>query len=139
VVSGAFVLLAVSLASVPYLGTEFTPKLDGGYMLIESRRIPRVSLAQGRVVSTDVERTLRRFPEVQSVVTNLGRPQEATETMALNQGDVYVTFKPKSEWRAKSLDDLIPRFDSALAEIPGLDYEFSAPMAMRLDEVVSGV
>jgi len=139
VVSGAFVLLAVALASVPYLGTEFMPKLDEGYMLIESRRIPSVSLAQGMVVSTDVERTLRRFPEVQSVVTNLGRPQEATETMALNQGDVYVTFKPKSEWRAKSLDDLIPRLDSALAEIPGLDYEFSAPMAMRLDEVVSGV
>src|SRR4029079_10653158 len=100
-----FVLLAVALASVPYLGTEFMPKLDEGYMLIESRRIPNVSLAQGMVVSTDVERTLRRFPEVQSVVTNLGRPQEATETMALNQGDVYVTFKPTSEWRSRTSAD----------------------------------
>ncbi len=139
VVGGAGVLLIAALASVPYLGTEFMPKLDEGYLLIESRRIPSASLAQGMVVSADVERTLKRFPEVQSVVTNLGRPQEATETMALNQGDVYVTFKPKSEWRARSLDELIPRMDSALAEIPGLDYEFSAPMAMRLDEVVSGV
>jgi heavy metal efflux system protein len=139
VVGGALVLLLVALASVPYLGTEFMPKLDEGYLLIESRRIPSVSLTQGMVVSTDVERTLKRFPEVQSVVTNLGRPQEATETMALNQADVYVMFKPKSEWRARSLDELIPRMDSALAEIPGLDYDFSAPMAMRLDEVVSGV
>ncbi len=139
VVGGAGVLLIAALASVPYLGTEFMPKLDEGYLLIESRRIPSASLAKGMVVSADVERTLKRFPEVQSVVTNLGRPQEATETMALNQGDVYVTFKPKSEWRARSLDELIPRMDSALAEIPGLDYEFSAPMAMRLDEVVSGV
>lgn len=139
VVGGAVALLAVALASVPYLGTEFMPKLDEGYLLIESRRIPSVSLGQGMAISSDVERTLKRFPEVQSVVTNLGRPQEATETMALNQADVYVMFNPKSQWRARSLDELIPRMDSALAQIPGLDYDFSAPMAMRLDEVVSGV
>jgi cobalt-zinc-cadmium resistance protein CzcA len=59
--------------------------------------------------------------------------------MALNQADVYVTFKRKSAWHARSLDELIPRMDSALADIPGLTYDFSAPMAMRLDEVISGV
>ena len=139
VVTVAVSLLALSLASVPLLGTEFMPKLDEGYMLIESRRIPSASLPQGAAISSDVERTLRKFPEVQSVVTNLGRPQEATETMALNQADAYVTFNPKSQWRDRSLDGLISRMDSALAEIPGLDYDFSAPMAMRLDEVVSGV
>lgn len=139
VVSVAVGLLAIALGSVPFLGTEFMPKLDEGYMLIESQRIPSISLAQGMVVSAEVERTLKRFPEVRSVVTNLGRPQEATETMALNQADVYVTFNPKSRWREHSLDELIPRLDSALAQIPGLDYEFSAPMAMRLDEVISGV
>ncbi|MGH7616959.1 MAG: efflux RND transporter permease subunit [Gemmatimonadaceae bacterium] len=139
VVAGAGLLLAAALSSVPFLGTEFMPRLDEGYMLIESRRIPSASLGQGMAISADVEHTLMRFPEVQSVVTNLGRPQEATETMALNQADVYVMFNPKSAWKAPSLDELIPRMDSALAEIPGLDYEFSAPMAMRLDEVVSGV
>jgi cobalt-zinc-cadmium resistance protein CzcA len=139
VVAGAAALLAIALATIPYLGTEFMPNLDEGYLLIESRRIPSASLAQGVAISTEVERTLKRFPEIQSVVTNLGRPQEPTETMALNQADVYVMFKPKSEWRARSLDELIQQMDSALAEIPGLDYDFSAPMAMRLDEVVSGV
>jgi cobalt-zinc-cadmium resistance protein CzcA len=139
VFGSAIGLLVISLGSVPFLGTEFMPKLDEGYMLIESRRIPSVSLAQAMTVSGEVERTLKHFPEVMSVVTNLGRPQEATETMALNQADVYVTFRPKEQWKAKSLDALIPRMDSALAQIPGLDYDFSAPMAMRLDEVVSGV
>jgi len=139
VVMGAVALLIGAVVSVPYLGTEFMPKLDEGYLLIESRRIPSTSLAQGVVVSTEVERTLKRFPEVRSIVTNLGRPHEATETMALNQGDVYVTLTPKAEWRTGSLDALTERMDSALAEIPGLDYEFSAPMAMRLEEVVSGV
>ena len=84
VAGSALGLLAIALASVPFLGTEFMPKLDEGYLLIESRRIPSVSLASGTAISTEVERTLKKFPEVQSVVTNLGRPQEATETMALN-------------------------------------------------------
>ncbi len=139
VVAGAATLLLVALASVAYLGSEFMPKLDEGSLLIETRRIPSTSLPQGVLVSSEVERTLRRFPEVQGVVTNLGRPQEATETMALFLGDVYVTFTPRSAWKAHSIDGLIARMDSALAEIPGLEYEFSAPMRMRLGEVVSGI
>ncbi len=139
VIGTAVLLLAIALGSVPFLGTEFMPKLDEGYLLLETRRLPSVSLPQGLSVSAEVERTLRRFPEVASVVTNLGRPQEATESMALNQADVYVLFAPRSQWRERSLDALIPKMDSALSEIPGLDYEFSAPMRMRLDEVISGV
>jgi cobalt-zinc-cadmium resistance protein CzcA len=139
VIGAAVALLVAALATVPFLGTEFMPKLDEGYLLIETRRAPSASLAQGTAVSADVERTLREFPEVRSVVTNLGRPHEATETMALNQADVYVMFTPKRQWRVRSLAELIPKMDSALSQIPGLDYDFSAPMAMRLDEVISGV
>jgi len=139
VVAATVGLFAVALISVPFLGTEFMPKLDEGYLLIETRRIQSASLPHGIAVSEDVERTLRKFPEVQNVVTNLGRPHEATETMALHQGDVYVVMTPKSQWQARSLDELIARMDSALSEIPGLVFEFSAPMRMRLDEVISGV
>ncbi len=139
VVGGSIALLVVTLVAVAFLGTEFMPKLDEGYLLLESRRIPSASLPFGISVSQDVERTLLKFPEVASVVTNLGRPHEATETMALNEGDVYVQFTPRRAWRARSLDALIPQIDSALSDIPGLDFEFSAPMRMRLDEVVSGV
>jgi heavy metal efflux system protein len=139
VAAAAAVLLVAALGSVPYLGSEFMPKLDEGYLLIENFRVPSAGLSQGSAVSTQVERTLLRIPEVQSVVTNLGRPQEATEAMALTEADSYVLFKPQREWRAGSLDAIIVGMDSALAEIPGLEYEFSAPMRMRLDEVVSGV
>lgn len=139
VVGIALGLLAVALGSMPFLGSEFMPKLDEGSMLIETRRVPSTSLPQGVSVSEEVERTLRKFPEVSSVVTNLGRPHEATETMALYQADVYVGLKAKREWRNRSLDKLIEEMDEALGQIPGLEYEFSAPMRMRLDEVVSGV
>lgn len=139
VVGSALGLLAVALASVPFLGSEFMPKLDEGVMLIETRRVPSTSLPQGIFVSEEVERTLHKFPEVSSVTTNLGRPHEPTETMALYQGDVYIGLKPRREWRVGSIDELIEKMDEALGQIPGLEYEFSAPMRMRLDEVVSGV
>ena len=131
--------LLVTVGSLPFLGTEFMPRLDEGALLIETRRIPSTSLQEGVAMSNVVERTLRRFPEVRSVVTNLGRPETATEVMGLFQADVYVLFHPRSKWKARSQEELITRMDSALAEIPGLDYDFSAPMAMRLDEVISGV
>src|SRR5436309_9393647 len=139
VVGATVCLFAVAIISVAFLGTEFMPKLDEGYLLIETRRIQSASLPHGIAVSDDVERTLRKFSEVQNVVTNLGRPHEATETMALHQADVYVVLSPKRQWRVGSLDELIVRMDSALSEIPGLVFEFSAPMRMRLDEVISGV
>jgi len=139
VVGGALGALAVALVSIPFLGSEFMPRLDEGSILIETRRIPSTSLPQGTLVSEEVERTLRKFPEVSSVVTNLGRPHAPTETMALYQGDVYIGLKPRREWEADSIDELIEKMDEALGQIPGLGYEFSAPMRMRLDEVVSGV
>ncbi len=139
VIAGSLGMMLIALGSVMFLPSSFMPKLDEGYLLLETRRAPSASLAQGMTISEDVERTLRKFPEVAGVVTNLGRPHEATETMALNQGDAYVLLTPRSTWRVSSVDALIPLLDSALAEIPGVLIEFSAPMRMRLDEVVSGV
>ena len=139
VVSSAALTLAAALASVPFLGTEFMPKLDEGSLLIESRRLPSTSLAQGMHIAKEIEVTLLRFPEVRSVVTKLGRPELATETMGLYAGDVYVDFTPRREWRAASVEALIVQMDSALSQIPGIDYNFTAPMAMRLDEAISGV
>lgn len=139
VVGTAFAVLTLTLASLPFLGTEFMPKLDEGSLLIETRRMPSTALGEGMAISTDIERTLLRFPEVSGVVTNLGRPEIATETMGLYEGDAYVGLKPRKYWKARSTEELIERMDSALAEIPGLDYDFSAPMAMRLEEVISGV
>ena len=139
VVGSAGVLLAATLASVPFLGTEFMPQLDEGSLLIETRRLPSTSLPQGMAIAEEIERTLLRFPEVQSVVTKLGRPELATETMGLYDGDVYVLFHPRRQWQTSSPEALIEKMDSALAPIPGIDYKFAAPMAMRLDEAISGV
>jgi cobalt-zinc-cadmium resistance protein CzcA len=139
IVAGALLLLLLSLGSVPFLGTEFMPKLDEGSLLIETRRLPSTSLPQGMAIAKEVERTLMRFPEVRGIVTKLGRPELATETMGLYDGDVYVLLKSKSEWKVRSYEALIAKMDAALREIPGIYYNFTAPMAMRLDESISGV
>ncbi len=139
VLGAVTLLLVLAVASVPFLGTEFMPKLDEGSMLIETRRLPSTSLPQGMAIAKEIERTLMRFPEVKSIVTKMGRPELATETMGLYAGDVYVLFHAKSRWKAKSSTELIAKMDSALRDIPGIDYNFTAPMAMRLDEAISGV
>jgi cobalt-zinc-cadmium resistance protein CzcA len=139
VVIGAIVALGAALGSVPYLGTEFMPQLDEGSLLIETRRLPSTSLPQGMAIANDVERTLLKFPEIQSIVTNMGRPELATETMGLYAGDVYVNFRPGLQPKADAIEGFIEKLDDALKGIPGIDYNFSAPMAMRLDEAISGV
>jgi cobalt-zinc-cadmium resistance protein CzcA len=139
VVGGAVAVLIAVLASVPFLGTEFMPTLDEGTLLIETRRLPSTSLPQGMTIANQVERALMQFPEVRSVVTKMGRPELATETMGLYQGDVYVTVAPRSQWTTTSPEALVVKMDAALKQIPGIDYNFTAPMAMRLDEAISGV
>jgi heavy metal efflux system protein len=139
VLSGGVLVLIAALASVPFLGTEFMPRLDEGSMLIETRRLASTSLPQGMAIAHEVERTLMRFPEVQSIVTKMGRPELATETMGLYAGDVYVNFKPRDQWQTTSPEALIVKMDAELKQIPGIDYNFTAPMAMRLDEAISGV
>jgi cobalt-zinc-cadmium resistance protein CzcA len=133
-------VVAVAIGSVPFLGTEFMPKLDEGSILIETRKLPSVSLAESVDISTRVEAIVRRFPEVKQVVTKLGRPDLATEAMGIYQGDVYVILHPVETWTmGRDKERLIEALDEALAAVPGVTINFTQPMAMRLDEVVSGV
>jgi cobalt-zinc-cadmium resistance protein CzcA len=132
--------VSLALASVPFLGTEFMPKMDEGSILIETRKLPSVSLAESVEVSGRVEAVLKQFPEVRQVVTKIGRPDLATEAMGIFQGDVYVNLKPDGEWdTGRTKDDLVSAMAEQLAGFPGLTFNFTQPMAMRLDEVVSGV
>lgn len=133
-------VVIIALGSVPFLGSEFMPKLDEGSILVETRKLPSVSLAESVEISTRVERILSRFPEVTRVVTKLGRPDVATEAMGIYQGDVYVNLADPSKWKtARTKEGLIDAMARALSAVPGLEVNFTQPMAMRLDEVVSGV
>jgi heavy metal efflux system protein len=136
----AVVAVVLALASVPFLGTEFMPKLDEGSILIESRKLPSVSLDESIDLSTRVEEIVKGFPEVRRVVTKIGRPDLATEAMGIYQGDVYVILHPIETWTTRrDKEGLIDAMSQALEGMPGMTFNFTQPMAMRLDEVVSGV
>ncbi|MEO8596157.1 MAG: CusA/CzcA family heavy metal efflux RND transporter [Candidatus Solibacter sp.] len=139
-VAVAAVLVAVSVGSLAYIGTEFMPKLDEGSILVETRKLPGISLTESVRLSQRVEQTIRGFDAVSGVVTKIGRPDLATEAMGINQGDVYVLLKPQGQWKsAHTKEELIDRLAEALNRIPGVSFNFTQPMAMRLDEVVSGI
>lgn len=140
VVAGALVLVVAAVASLAGIGSEFMPKLDEGSILINTRRLPSVSLADATRLSLQAERIVRRFPEVRTVVTKEGRPDLATEAMGLFEGDMYVILKPRAEWStARDREGLVAAFDSALSVVPGLWVSFTQPLAMRLDEAESGI
>ncbi|HKQ90289.1 MAG TPA: CusA/CzcA family heavy metal efflux RND transporter [Blastocatellia bacterium] len=139
-IGAALVVVSIAVGSIKFLGTEFMPQLDEGALLIETRRLPSVSLTQSVEIATMVEKVVREFPEVETVVTKIGRPDLATEAMGIYQGDVYVILKPKEQWTTvKTKERLIEKLDEKLKDVPGVVYNFTQPLAMRLDEVISGV
>jgi cobalt-zinc-cadmium resistance protein CzcA len=136
----AAAVVTVALLSLAFIGTEFMPRLDEGAILVETRKLPSISLEESAAISTRVEQIIRRFPEVKQVVTKIGRPDVATEAMGIYQGDVYVNLHPIDAWKSGwSKEELIDHMAAGLAEMPGVACNFTQPMAMRLDEVVSGV
>lgn len=139
-VIGALVLLVVgAVYSGTRLGREFMPRLDEGAVLVQTRRLPSTSLAEGIKASLGIERALHAMPEVTTVVTKLGRPDLATEAMGSYESDTYVMLKERKEWRPGGKDALVAAMDSALAEIPGVSLAFTQPIQMRLDEAESGI
>ena len=136
----ASIPVSAALASLAFIGTEFMPRLDEGSLLVQTRKLPGISLTESIELSKQVERVLLSFPEVRSVVSKLGRPDLATEAMGIYEGDVYVLLKPVGEWTtARSKEALVDAMAARLASVPGVVYNFTQPMAMRLDEVVSGI
>ncbi len=139
VLAVAVVVLAVAVGSLAFIGTEFMPRLDEGSIIVQTIKLPGISLSESVELSGKVETVLREFPEVTSVVSKIGRPDFATEAMGIYEGDVYVLLKPREQWTTASTKEaLIDAMDKKLQVITGVGFNFTQPMAMRLDETVSG-
>src|SRR5439155_12396042 len=132
-------ILAVAIWSLTAIGTEFMPQLDEGSILVETRKLPGISLTDSVQISKTIEARLRKFPEIADVVIKIGRPDFATEAMGINEGDTYLTLKPMNQWRFRTKEQLIAALDKEVSDIPGVAFSFTQPMAMRMDETVSGV
>jgi cobalt-zinc-cadmium resistance protein CzcA len=140
VVTPAVGLFVVSLGITGWLGIEFVPRLDEGDMAIQLWRLPSVSLSESVRNAVEVERVLRRFPEVVQVVTRTGSPEVATDVMGVELSDVFVILKPQREWTtAGTREDLIAKIRPAiLSAVPGVGLGFTQPIEMRFNELIAG-
>jgi cobalt-zinc-cadmium resistance protein CzcA len=137
----AAAVFALSALLVPFMGAEFIPRLEEGSLAIQASRIPSISLEESVKSATVIEKTLKRFPEVETVVSRTGRAEIATDPMGVETSDVYVGLKPKEEWKtASSREGLIASIDKALEEnAPGLLFSYSQPIELRYQELIAGV
>jgi len=141
VLGGALALVAVSLLVATRLGSEFIPSLDEGDLAMQAIRIPGTGLEQSVKMQVAVEERLVQVPEVERVFSRVGTAEVATDPMPPNVADSYLMVKPRGQWPdpRKPRDVLIDEIEAAVATLPGNNYEFSQPIEMRTNELISGV
>ena len=138
VIIAAGVLLG-GAALIPFIGREFVPIMDEGTIVVNLIRPPSISLSESLKISGDIERLLLALPDIRSVVSRTGANELGTDPMGMEVSDMYVLLKPESEWQAASKADIEEQIRQRLAQVPGIAFGLSQPIAMRVDELVSGV
>lgn len=141
IIGGATALVVVSLLIASRMGAEFIPSLDEGDIAYHAMRIPGTSLAQSVEMQSEVERVTTQFPEVKEVFSKIGTPEVATDPMPPNVADTFVMLKPRDEWPdpSKTKAEFVAELEAAAKKIPGNNYEFTQPIQMRFNELISGV
>lgn len=122
------------------MGGEFVPTLDEGDFVIQPVLKTGTSLSKTIEMTTKMEQILKTFPEVDQIVSRIGAAEVPTDPMSMEESDVIIKLRPKSEWvSANSKDELADKFKEALSKIPGIEYEFTQPIEMRFNELITGV
>jgi len=134
-------LVVISLFAASKMGTEFVPSLDEGDIAVQSLRAPGTSLSESVKMQGEVERAIKAFPEVELVAARIGTGEVATDPMPPNISDAYVILKDRDEWpdKSKLKSELVNELQETLEHIPGNAYEFSQPIELRFNELISGV
>lgn len=132
--------LVVSVHLLSRLGSEFLPELNEGSLYLTFTLPPNTSLTEGRRLVPRITELLRSHPEVQEVLTQLGRPEDGTDPKLANNLEVFLLLKPPEQWRRelRSLGDVIEDIRSRLVEIPGVEINFSQPIRDNVNESISG-
>lgn len=140
IVCSAVLLMIVSLALAPKLGTEFVPELEEGTINLRVTLAPSASLATALTVAPKLEKILLGFPEVDYALSRIGRPEIGGDPEPVNNIEIYLGLQPISQWTtADNSSELQDLMAAELAQFPGLLYNFSQPIATRVDELLSGV
>ncbi|MEP7311603.1 MAG: CusA/CzcA family heavy metal efflux RND transporter [Pseudomonadota bacterium] len=141
VVATAVVLTALAGLLATRLGSEFIPSLDEGDVALHALRIPGTSLSQAVQMQSTLEDRIKQFPEVERVFGKIGTAQIATDPMPPSVTDTFLILKAREQWPdpRKSKSALVAEIETAVKQLPGNNYEFTQPIQMRMNELISGV
>ncbi|MDZ4048242.1 MAG: CusA/CzcA family heavy metal efflux RND transporter, partial [Pseudoxanthomonas sp.] len=141
VVAGALATVVLCGLLGTRLGSEFVPSLDEGDIAMHAMRIPGTSLDQAVHMQSTLEARIKQFPEVYRVFGKLGTAEVATDPMPPSVADTFIMLRPRSEWPdpRKTKAALVAEIETAVKQIPGNNYEFTQPIQMRMNELISGV
>lgn len=134
-------IAAALMTSGSGLGAEFLPRIDEGSIAIDARRPPSTSLSQAITLSRETEQALREIPEVLSVVCRIGRPEGAVDPAGPESSDIFVTLKPRDQWRhGLTREALVEEMSRVLdRRVPATLNAFSQPIEMRVNDLIAGV
>ncbi|WP_339778736.1 CusA/CzcA family heavy metal efflux RND transporter [uncultured Methylophaga sp.] len=137
----AVVLVALSVNMASKMGSEFIPQLNEGDIALHALRTIGTSLEQSIKMQEQLEQRLKTFPQVDKVIAKIGTPEVATDPMPPNVADTFLILKPRSEWPDQELSksELLAEIEAAVTQLPGNNYEFTQPIEMRFNELISGV
>lgn len=148
VMNNGALVLTLAIASVVLsgllttrMGSEFVPSLNEGDIALHALRIPGTSLSQAVEMQKELEHTVKSFPQVDRIFAKIGTAEIASDPMPPNVADNYIMLKPKSEWPDPNLskNELTAQIQKAVSTVPGNNYEFTQPIQMRFNELISGV
>ena len=141
VVSASVVLFVAAAWGFTRLGTEFVPTLDEGNIAMHAMRIPSTGITQSTAMQLQVEKAIRSVPEVQVAFSKTGTAEMASDPMPPNVSDTFIMLKPRSAWPDPTVTklDVQERIEKAVGEVPGNNLEFTQPIQMRFNELISGV
>lgn len=140
-VAAAVVLVAISALAASRMGSEFIPNLDEGDIALHALRIPGTSLSQALQMQQALEAELAPFPEVERIFTKIGTAEVATDPMPPSVADTFIMLKDRSDWPdpRKPRAQLVAEMQAVAESVPGNNYEFTQPIQMRFNELLSGV
>jgi cobalt-zinc-cadmium resistance protein CzcA len=141
VVAGAALLMVLAGLLATRLGSEFIPSLDEGDIALHALRIPGTSLTQAIQMQSTLEARIKQFPEVERVFGKIGTAHIATDPMPPSVTDTFLILKPRGQWPEpqKTKAALVAQIEAAVKQLPGNNYEFTQPIQMRMNELISGV
>jgi cobalt-zinc-cadmium resistance protein CzcA len=141
ILAGAALLVLLSGVLATRLGSEFVPGLDEGDVAVHALRVPGTSLTQAVHMQQALERRLVRLPEVERVFSRIGTSEVANDPMPPSVTDTFVMIRPRAQWPEpdKSKATLVADIEAVARGLPGNNYEFTQPIQMRMNELISGV